>query len=169
MIVSIDLPFADVRAGSLRYSVAPERHDALVEHALKLAGYRLELRVLGHSHQAIAAGPNGSFHETLACLERAAGSARPERFAHELARDRYEFESSLDRPGRAGVEARAREVTAALAADPHAVVAAFPGLDGAITALAATRHEHGIAWTSHHLYPQAGEIVTTRSRVLPRR
>lgn len=169
MIATVQAPFADVRAAALRYSLAPCQHPAFVEHRLEIGGYRLELRVLGSSHQAIVGSVHGELHETLACMSRGDGDGRPARFEAALCGALYSFESAVDDLGRAGVQARARRIAADLAADPRAVVAAFPGLPGALTALAARADGDGVAWTTFHLYPQTGEVVTSHSRLAPQR
>lgn len=168
MIAQVEAPFADVRAAALRYSLEPRRHPALARQQVTIGPYALDLRVLGSSHQTIVGDGTEELYETLACLPPGDGSGRPARFETVLPGARYEFESVVDRPGSVAVRARAREIGAELAGDPHAVVAAFPGLPGAVTALAARPEGAGVAWTTHHLYPQTGELVTSRSRLVPR-
>lgn len=168
MIANVEAPFADVRAAALRFSLEPHAHPALARRRVEIAGYRVDLHVLGSSHQAIVARAGEDLHETLACLEPGAGDDRPARVEVTLTQSRYEFESVVERPGAEGVAERAREITAHLAEDPRAVVAVFPGLPGALTALAARPDGDGVCWETHHLYPQTGEIVTSRSRLVPR-
>ncbi len=59
-------------------------------------------------------------------------------------------------------------VIAACEADPNALVAEFPGSPLAVTALSAASCEDGVAWETWHAYPQAGELVYTKSVVSPR-
>jgi hypothetical protein len=168
VIAQLDVPFADVSAAALRYSLEPDRHPPLARRRVSIGPYRVELCVLGSSHQAIVSGGGDALHETLACLPQDAGDGRPGHFEAALGAARYTFESAVERPGPAAVHARALALGDELAGDPRAVVAVFPGAPGAMTALAARPHGAGVEWTTHHLYPQAGEIVTSRSRMVPR-
>jgi hypothetical protein len=158
---TIDTRFADSRAAdlSLAHGLAPL--PALGTHSVTLAGMTVELRVLGASHQVVV----GDWSETVACLPDRPG-ALPSSDERVVGDYRVTFEARVDRP--ADFTETVSEIVASCAADPHALVAEFPGSPLAVTALAAATHGDGVAWQTWHAYPQAGELVWTSSVVSPR-
>jgi hypothetical protein len=129
----------------------------------------VRLHVLGASHAVELAWPDGGrMTETVACGiagGRALASA-PERVDERGVR--YAFCAAVDAPGTSAVVALADELHEALGADPHGIVAAFPGVPGATTGLRARPSTDGVAWDTWHLYPERGEVVRTRSSVAVR-
>jgi hypothetical protein len=154
----IDTRFADSRAADLSLAYGLRPLPALGTHTVTLGGLTVELRVLGASHQVVL----GDWSETVACLPGRPGAlpAREERLVGD---HRVTFEARVDRPADFGAEVAG--VIAACEADPHALVAEFPGSPLAVTALSAAEVDGGVAWVTWHAYPQAGELVYTKSVV----
>jgi hypothetical protein len=121
----------------------------------------LELRVLGASHQVVI----DDWSETVACLPNRPG-ALPARESRTLGDQVVRFEASCERP--ADFASTVSRIVADCAADPHSLVAEFPGSPLAVTALSAAETADGVRWQTWHAYPQAGELVWTSSVVSPR-
>jgi len=182
VLIEVRKPYVDVSAHDLTLTLGAPRAAAIESLRLELCGCWIELRLLGHSHQALVDdGERAS--ETVACLPGVAG---------ELPRRRtdggYDFRARVERLTGEAYAARARSVLACVADDPRALAGVFaaapppgPGSDSpvcdaggagvtpglAFTALAAhpLANGTGIAWTTWHGYPQSGEIVVTASRL----
>jgi hypothetical protein len=157
----LDTRFADSRAAdlSLAYGLAPL--PALGTHTVAVGGVRVELRVLGASHQVVL----GDWSETVACLPDRPG-ALPARKAQVVGDHLVTFEARVDRP--ADFAAEVARVIDRCAADADSLVAEFPGSPLAVTALSACAVETGVAWQTWHAYPQANELVWTSTVVRPR-
>ena len=158
---TIDTRFADSRAADLSLAYGLRPLPALGTHTVTLGGLTVELRVLGASHQVVL----GDWSETVACLPDRPG-ALPAREEQVVGDHNVTFEASVDRP--ADFDGVVRRVIAACEADPNALVAEFPGSPLAVTALSAGVSGGGVAWETWHAYPQAGELVYTKSVVTPR-
>jgi hypothetical protein len=158
---TIDTRFADSRAADLSLAYGLRPLPALGTHSVTLGGLTVELRVLGASHQVVL----GDWSETVACLPDRPG-ALPAREEQVVGDHRVTFEARVDRPADfAGVVQR---VISLCANDRKALVAEFPGSPLAVTALAAGPFGDGVGWETWHAYPQAGELVYTKSVVSPR-
>ncbi|MDQ3787651.1 MAG: DUF2617 family protein [Actinomycetota bacterium] len=158
---AIDTRFADSRAADLSLAYGLRPLPALGTHTVTLGGLTVELRVLGASHQVVL----GDWSETVACLPDRPG-ALPAHQEQVVGDHRVTFEARVDRP--ADFAAEVSRVIAACEADPDALVAEFPGSPLAVTALSASTCDGGVAWETWHAYPQAGELVYTKSVVSPR-
>ncbi|MFD5868782.1 DUF2617 family protein [Corynebacterium sp. NPDC060344] len=169
--LALDVPFADVRADDLRLSIGgavPEAlaHVTIAAHPLTEPGGHggassLTLGVLGSSHVAFVGDAAAPVHvEELSCT--AVGGA-PLRDVMGEAADHAPAVSVevLGEGDFGGVVKQMRR----LGDDPSALVAEFPGRDGAITAVRGEAMPGGFRWRTWHLYPQAsgGEVVATRS------
>jgi hypothetical protein len=121
----------------------------------------VELRVLGASHQVVL----GSFSETVACLPDRPGTL-PTSSTRTVGDYDVRFTASCTRP--ADFTAEVSRIVRDRAADPHSLVAEFPGSPLAVTALSASAVPGGVRWETWHAYPQAGELVWTSSVVTPR-
>ncbi|HEX6354336.1 DUF2617 family protein [Actinophytocola sp.] len=161
MRARIDTRFADSRAADLSLAYGLRPLPALGTHRVTLGGMTLELRVLGASHQVLL----GDWSETVACLPDRPGDlpAREERTVGDHV---VRFAASCDRP--ADFASTVARIVAECEADPHALVAEFPGSPLAVTALSAWEAEGGVSWQTWHAYPQVGELVWTSSVVSPR-
>ncbi|GAA1095633.1 DUF2617 family protein [Nocardiopsis composta] len=172
--VAVDVPFADARAADLSWSLERPELPALARVCARLAGYRVELRVLGASHQvAVAAADTGAalLTETVACLADPGRDARtlPGSVRRELPGPTgYRFRSGVERLAPDALTERVAALVAAAEARPAAVAAAFPGDPAAVTALAADSPGPGLLhWTTWHSYPQSGELVRTETHLSP--
>ncbi len=181
MLIEVRKPYVDVSARDLTLTLGAPPAPAIELLRLELGGWRIELRLLGHSHQALVDdGERAS--ETVACLPGVAGELPLRRTD-----GGYDFRARVQRLTAGAYAARARGVLACVADDPRALAGVFadapagPGsgspvcdaADGdraaglAFTALAAhpLADRSGIAWTTWHGYPQTGEVVVTASRL----
>ncbi|MGB3437199.1 MAG: DUF2617 family protein [Actinophytocola sp.] len=158
---TIDTRFADSRAADLSLAYGLRPLPALGTHTVTLGGLSVELRILGASHQVVL----GDWSETVACLPDRPGAlpAREEQVVGDYV---VRFAARCDRPADFGAEVS--RVIAACEADQNAFVAEFPGSPLAVTALSAAVVDNGVAWQTWHAYPQAGELVYTKSVVSPR-
>ena len=157
MLIHLQLPFADVRAGDLSLSLGAPAAPALEVLRVRAGGFAVELRLLGSSHQAVVDG--GLLSETVACTPGAPGRL-PRRARRRAGRADYGFRARV-----APLGADAERTLAAVADDPAGLVGVFPGVPGAFTALRVEPLARGAAWTTWHAYPQTGELVITRSRL----
>jgi Protein of unknown function DUF2617 len=166
VLIEVRQPYVDVSAHDLSLTLGAPAAPALEVLRATIGGMRIELRLLGCSHQALVGG-GAVLSETVACVPGVAGSL-PERRTDGA----YDFRAVVERLDPEAYAARAREVLASAAAGPHAlagVFAAAPGAEDhalpAFTALSAhpLATADGIAWTTWHGYPQTGEIVVTAS------
>jgi hypothetical protein len=164
----LEVPYRDTAADDLVWRLGDPLRPALATLELEVAGSRLELRLLGSSHQVVFTAPDAVVSEVVACgagvpglpatAERALGSwdYHFRSFAHRLPPDR--FGSRVDR------------LVARLADHPEAIVGRFPGSPHAVTALLAGPDPNGtgVRWRTWHAYPQDGRLVVTRTAVRPR-
>ena len=167
MRATLTAPYADVRAADLVLELDAPEAPALETLELALGAFRLELRLLGHSHQAVVTAPGFALSETVSCRPGGGEDARLPG-ARAVRRDgrAYAFSaavSGLDELDRAAL-------VAAVAADPRGLVGVFGGQAGAFTALRGTAVERpgasGVGWETWHAYPQTGELVRTTGEVL---
>jgi hypothetical protein len=158
----LDTRFADSRAADLSLAYGLRPLPALGTHRVILPGARLELRVLGASHQVVLDG----WSETVACLPDRPG-ALPAHEESVVGRWRASFEAHCHRLDADEFAARVAGIVLACAADEHALVGEFPGSPLAVTALRARADGDGASWRTWHAYPQAGELVETVSVVRP--
>jgi hypothetical protein len=156
----IETRFADSRAADLSLAYGLRPLPALGTHRVTLGGMTLELRVLGASHQVVI----GDWSETVACLPSQPG-ALPALSEKAVGDYTVRFEARCDRPS--DFESAVSRIVSECAADPHSLVAEFPGSPLAVTALSA-RFSGAVSWQTWHAYPQAGELVWTSSVVTPR-
>ncbi|MFC7328331.1 DUF2617 family protein [Marinactinospora rubrisoli] len=163
-------PFVDTRARDLTWTLDHPPAEPLAARTVTVGGHRVELRVLGASHQVLLHGAEGPrLVETVACLP---GAARlPEQARPDVAGlAEYAFRRDIAVLGPAEFAERVGHVRARVAAAPAGLVAGFPGSPDAITALLVRPDgPHGLTWRTWHAYPQAGELVATSTTVvLPR-
>jgi hypothetical protein len=166
VLIEVHQPYVDVSARDLSLTLGAPAASALETLRVTIGGLRIELRLLGCSHQVLVAG-DAVLSETVACVPGVAGSL-PDRRTDGA----YDFRAHVERLKPEAYAARARDVLARAAAGPHALAGVFAAAPGAgaaalpaFTALAARPLSPGggIAWTTWHGYPQTGEIVVTAS------
>lgn len=159
----IAVPFADSRAADLSLAYGLDRLPALGTHHVQRPGGRLELRVLGASHQVVLeAGPDSAarWSETVACLPDRGGPL-PAREDVVLDGLTARFEARCLQLTPDALAARVQALRDRYEQHPHALVGTFPGSPLAVTAVLVDPRATG--WRSWHAYPQTGELVETRS------
>ncbi len=175
MLIELRRPYVDVSAGDLALTLGLAPAPALEVLELEADGLRIELRLLGFSHQVLVGG-GGALSETVACVPGGAGTL-PRRRTDGA----YRFGARVERLAPGAYAARAallldraandRLMLAGLFADAPAAgsVARAARRLPAFTAIAARPLGGGIAWTTWHGYPQSGELVVTGSQLERRR
>ncbi len=153
MRVDLTVPYADVRAADLTLELGLAPVPALEVLRVPLGPGVLELRLLGHSHQARAELPGAAFSETVRCAPGARGGL-PARSTDAAGPWSYAFTAAVE------------------PLDPRGLVGIFGADPGALTALRAEPRAAGgaagaLAWETWHAYPQSGELVRTRAEVRP--
>lgn len=167
MKASIAAPFADSRAADLRLAHGLARLPALGVHRVAVLGGRIELRVLGASHQVVADVGGGRWSETVACLAGHDGTL-PESDETVDGALRCRFVARCCRLEPSEFAARVRELRQRCDRRRDALVAIFPGSPLAVTVLLGSAASGGARWQSWHAYPQTTELVETTSLVTPR-
>jgi len=158
VLASLAVPFADVAAASLRHALDLPAQPALAVRRLSLAGRRLELRLLGASHQVLVNDGGGvTCSETVACT--APGIDLPQA----VETGAYRFRARVRRMTRTALDVEVSDLRESLADDPLALLGVFPGHPSSVTAVLA--EPDGLGWRTWHAYPQAGELVVTATRI----
>ncbi|MEI7055225.1 DUF2617 family protein [Nocardioides sp. CCNWLW239] len=160
----LDVPFADVRGDTLRWTLAPVTCTPLASRIVRLAdGLTVTLSVLGASHQVLVRRHDRPLlHETVAC---GIDEAAPLPSVH--AADGYRLTSHVSEVEPDELATQAARLVERLSGRTDAVVAHFPGDPHAVTALALDRDAREISWRTWHTYPQTGEIVATTTSYRP--
>ncbi|REE95993.1 DUF2617 family protein [Thermomonospora umbrina] len=161
MRAALDTPYLDTRADALTFALGLAPLDALAVLPVERDGLRVEMRLLGASHQVFV----GPVSETVACLPGEPGPL-PEGLRAEVAGWSYDFRADVRSHGtEAGFAAAVRELCARLAHRDDALTGTFPGSPHAVTALALEDTPGGrmLGWRTWHAYPQTREIVVTRT------
>jgi hypothetical protein len=166
----IATPFADSRATDLSLSYGLPPLPALSTHQVELPGARVELRVLGASHQVVldVGRPEqvAGWSETVACLPDRQGNLP----AHDMIDSgplRIRFRAGCLRLNRVRLAEQVQVIARRCEGHPRALVGTFPGSPFAITALLVQDRGAGeVGWYSWHAYPQTAELVTTASVVV---
>lgn len=168
MVVELDVGYCDTRAEDLGWSLELEPQPALAVRELAAAGFLVQLRLLGASHQVvIRAADQGEpapdstpvCLETLACIpERTYPVPDETRIA--LGPWRYTFTSHNRRHSRSDFADLLDQIERAARSG---VLGRYPGDPGAVTAIALRGEDSILHWSTWHTYPQQGAIVTTHS------
>ncbi|MBM6591223.1 DUF2617 family protein [Brevibacterium sp. RIT 803] len=173
--VSVDVAFADTSAQALTFSLDHGRITPLASDVIDLPSAnghdrsRLELHVIGSSHQVIVSeSDTDSFIETFACLgedERPAWDTTRTTAGIWSSFTRHQFRCGLTDVAGSFSDAAAEVVARSSTHDRHLVVD-FPGEPGALTALALTdMTSEQVSWQSWHCYPQHRQIVHSQSQL----
>ncbi|MGW1159203.1 DUF2617 family protein [Streptomyces sp. NPDC002513] len=164
MLTTLNTSYTDTRAADLAWTMGREPLPALAALDLELLGTRLQLRLLGASHQVLLEEERGICSETVACI---AGSSAPLPLGVAKRVDdwEYEFAAQVEVLSPRSFADRAQELLALVSDHPHGLVGVFPGSPYAFTAMVARHHEGQVHWRTWHAYPQDGQLVATRTRV----
>ncbi|MGW0336566.1 DUF2617 family protein [Streptomyces sp. NPDC003011] len=164
MLTTLNTSYTDTRAADLAWALGREPLPALATLDLELDGAKLQLRLLGASHQVLVEEDRGSCSETVACI---AGSSTPLPLgvAKRVGDWEYEFAARVEVLAPGQFAGRAQELLALVSDHPHGLAGVFPGSPHAFTALLARHHEGQVHWRTWHAYPEEGHLVATRTRV----
>lgn len=164
MLTTLNTSYTDTRAADLAWALGREPLPALATLDLELGGAKLQLRLLGASHQVLLDEDQGSCSETVACIP-GSSTPLPLGVAKRLGDWEYEFAARVEVLSPGQFAGRAQELLALVSEHPHGLAGVFPGSPHAFTALLAHRHEGQVHWRTWHAYPQDGQLVATRTRV----
>ena len=172
MEARLQVPYRDTAAGDLVWRLGEPRRPAVAALELEVAGGRLELRLLGSSHQVVftvadSTGGRAVVSEIVACGTGAPGLPPT---AHRLVDGWvYEFRAATRQLPAGCFGRRVDALVARLAGHPAAIVGRFPGSPHAVTALVAGSRRGGTAirWRTWHSYPQEQRLVSTATTVRP--
>ena len=173
MEAQLRVPYRDTAAHDLVWRLGEPRRPALATLELEVAGCRLELRLLGSSHQVVFTAPPSVGGAAVVSEVVACGTGTPglppaaERMVDGWT---YEFRAATHRLAADHFGPRVDGLVARLAGRPDAIVGRFPGSPHAVTALLAGpgRGGTGVRWRTWHAYPQDGRLVSTATTVRPR-
>jgi hypothetical protein len=164
MLTTLNTSYTDTRAADLAWALGREPLPALATLDLELGGAKLQLRLLGASHQVLLEEGRGTCSETVACI---AGSSTPLPLgvAKRVGDWEYEFAARVEALSPGQFAGRAQELLALVCDHPNGLAGVFPGSPHAFTAMLAQRYDGQVHWRTWHAYPQDGHLVATRTRV----
>jgi hypothetical protein len=160
----LTVPFVDARASALSWWLGDDAPAPLATLVLTGAAGRLELRLLGASHQVVASAGSARCPEVVACGP--ATSLLPAAHDGDVGGARYRFRSATTAYPPAALSRVARDLRRRAGGAPDALVGVFPGSPDALTVLTGRERRGGWSWSSWHVYPAAGEVVRTRSSLV---
>jgi hypothetical protein len=166
MLASITAAYSDTRAADLSWSIGEAPRPVLASMRVAYGPIRLDLCVLGASHQAVLDTPLGRCSEIVACRPGAPGGL-PAEVVQELPGMRYTFRAQVRQLSRTDFAAAVTRLRTGLRGHPRAMLGVFPGVVDAVTALQADDGRGGIGWRTWHAYPQTSELVVTRTQATP--
>ena len=168
MLAPLSVPFKDSQADELSWWLGDDAPAPLATLILPGSPGSLELRLLGASHQVIAITGDARCPEVVACGVRTA--SLPARHDGAVGDAHYRFTSTTTTYDTASLSRLARDLRRRCAGSTRALVGVFPGSPDALTVLAGRevrgKARGGWAWSSWHVYPGAGQVVRTRSRLV---
>ncbi|WP_327354593.1 DUF2617 family protein [Streptomyces sp. NBC_01304] len=164
MLTTLKTTYTDTRASDLAWALGREPLPALAVLDLALADAKVQLRLLGASHQVLLEQEQGTCSETVACIP-GSSTPLPLGVAKRLGDWEYEFAARVETLSAGSFAGRAQELLALVSDHPNGLAGVFPGSPHAFTAMLAQRHEGQVHWRTWHAYPQEGQLVATRTRV----
>lgn len=167
MLTTLKTAYTDTRADDLAWALGREPLPALATLDLELGDSKLQLRLLGASHQVILEEETGRCSETVACIP-GSSTPLPLGVAKRVGDWEYEFAARVEELPPGTFEGRAQELLDLVCDHPHGLAGVFPGSPNAFTALLAQRRGGEVHWRTWHAYPQDGQLVATRTRVAMR-
>lgn len=172
MLTTLQTAYTDTRAGDLAWCLGKKALPALAVLDLELGDRRttrikVQMRLLGASHQVLLDSTRGRCSETVACIP---GSTTPLPFgvAKRIGSWDYGFAARVETLPRDSFEDRAQELLALVADHPNGLAGTFPGDPHAFTAMLVQYSEDNVYWRTWHSYPQEGHLVATRSQLSAR-
>ncbi|MCX3060747.1 DUF2617 family protein [Streptomyces beihaiensis] len=164
MLTTLKTAYTDTSADDLAWALGREALPALAALDLELTGAKLQLRLLGASHQVLLEEERGTCSETVACIP-GSSTPLPLGVAKRLGEWEYEFAARVEQLTPGQFAGRAQELLALVSDHPNGLAGVFPGSPHAFTAMLAQRHDGQVHWRTWHAYPQDGQLVATRTRV----
>ncbi|MER8233284.1 DUF2617 family protein [Streptomyces sp. NPDC101490] len=164
MLTTLKTSYTDTRAADLAWALGREPLPALAMLDLELTGAKLQLRLLGASHQVLLEEDGRACSETVACMP-GSSTPLPLGVSKRVGEWEYEFAARVETLSHGSFAGRAQELLALVADHPHGLAGTFPGSPHAFTAMLAQRHEGQVRWRTWHAYPQEGQLVVTRTRI----
>ncbi|MER7486865.1 DUF2617 family protein [Streptomyces sp. NPDC126497] len=164
MLTTLTTAYSDTRATDLAWALGREPLPALATLDLELAGRKVQLRLLGASHQVLLEEERGLCSETVACIP-GSSTPLPLGVAKRVDDWEYEFAARVEVLSPGSFAGRAQELLALVSDHPQGLAGVFPGSPHAFTALLARCHGEQVHWRTWHAYPQDGQLVATRTRV----
>jgi hypothetical protein len=163
VLASLTVPFVDARASALSWWLGDDAPASLASLVLPGTHGRLELRLLGASHHVVATAGSTRCPEVVACGQRE--TPLPASHDGAVGDGRYRFRSTTTSYAPQDLRRVARDLRRRWTTAEDALVGVFPGSPDALTVLSGRPLRQGWAWASWHVYPEAGEVVRTRSRL----
>ncbi|MFC8900359.1 DUF2617 family protein [Streptomyces cinereoruber] len=164
MLTTLKTSYTDTRAADLAWALGREPLPALAVLDLELSGTKLQLRLLGASHQVLLEEEGRTCSETVACMP-GSSTPLPLGVSKRVGGWDYEFAARVETLSDGSFAGRAQELLALVADHPNGLAGTFPGSPHAFTAMLAQRHEGQVRWRTWHAYPQEGQLVVTRTRI----
>ncbi|MFG2330057.1 DUF2617 family protein [Streptomyces sp. NPDC048604] len=164
MLTTLKTTYTDTCAADLAWALGREPLPALAVLDLELTGVKLQLRLLGASHQVLLEDEQGDCSETVACMP-GSSTPLPLGVSKRVGDWEYEFAARVENLSRGSFAGRAQELLALVADHPHGLAGMFPGSPYAFTAMLAQKHEGQVRWRTWHAYPEEGQLVVTRTRI----
>ncbi|MFE9255624.1 DUF2617 family protein [Streptomyces sp. NPDC006879] len=164
MLTTLKTTYTDTRAADLAWALGRDPLPALAVMKLELAGAKVELRLLGASHQVLAEEDEVRCSETVACIP-GSSTPLPLGVAKRIGDWEYQFAARVETLSRGSFAGRAQELLALVADHPNGLAGTFPGSPYAFTAMLVQKCEGQMRWRTWHAYPQEGQLVATRTRV----
>lgn len=164
MITSLAIPYVDVSAGSLTFRPDAPSMPVLDRLERDAGPLRLSLRLLGASHQAVVATPDGLIAETLAYRD-GLGPDLPDEFNQRVGSWRHRYTCAVEELTVPELRARVRDLRARSESE-YLLMGVFGDRPDAVTALEIVGTEP-LTWRTVHTYPQHGQVVTTTGGVEP--
>jgi hypothetical protein len=159
MLTDLAVPFADTRAAGLSWWLG-DAPAPLATLRLDEPGGRIELRLLGASHQVVASAGAGQVAEVVACRPGPVAPL-PGSAARAIDGGSYRFASRTTSYDESGLRRVAASLRRRHEIDPRSLVGVFPGSRDALTVLTARAVRAGWVWRTWHVYPGSGEVVRT--------
>lgn len=156
------MPYIDVSAASLTFRPDAPSMPVLGRLDRDAGPLRLSLRLLGASHQAVIATPDGLIAETLAYRDGLA-SDLPEQFSQRVGSWQHRYHCTVEHLTVPELRSRVRELHAR-SEEADLLIGVFGDRPDAVTALEITG-DTPLTWRTVHTYPQHGQIVTTTGGV----